>query len=260
MGELYSERGNMANLSQGSVAIFHAERVHMCGRFVAGWTPEDIARTMDAALFTVAASGPSWNVAPSQTIATLAARADGDGIVRRALIDTTWGFQPSWAAAKKVRPMINARSETIAEKRMFSHAVKNRRVVIPADGWFEWQATAGKKTPHYMTSGDVLYFAGIAVPGAQQDDGEQPLTSAIITMAAPEHLADIHDRAPAALPASLIDDWLDPGECSADAVTEMLACATVAHAEPREVGSAVGNVRTNHPGLIDPIPEQDSLF
>lgn len=214
---------------------------------------------------------PSWNVAPTQAVNLV--RVAGDGV--RELRQARWGLVPSWARdpAVGVR-MINARSESAANKPSFAAALRARRCLVPARGYYEWQArgasggragaaragaaAAPAKQPFFISdpSGAPLALAGLyeswRFPSGPQA-GRWLHTVTILTRAASEHLAPIHDRMPVVVPTEWRGQWLAPGELSAPEAAALLDCLPPAPLEARAVGAEVGNVRNNHPGLLAPV-------
>lgn len=143
-----------------------------------------------------------YNIAPSQRI--LAIAEFGKGIEARML---TWGLIPSWSTDGK--GFINARAETLEEKPSFSESFRLRRCLIPANGFYEWKRSGKEKRPFYIYSCDEepMMFAGIWDTWRSHGD---PVTScAIITTAANELVAELHDRMPAILPAQIQEAWLN---------------------------------------------------
>lgn len=133
-----------------------------------------------------------------------------------------WGFIPSWVKeVKPGKPLINARSETILEKPSFRNAIRRRRCLIPADGFYEWEGDVpGKKRPYFIHRPDdgLFAFAGIWEywMGA---DGSELETAAIITTEPNAEIARIHDRSPVVIHPQDFDCWLDHrDESAADAV------------------------------------------
>lgn len=143
-----------------------------------------------------------YNIAPSQEI--LAIGNFGRGIEERML---TWGLIPSWSTDGK--GFINARAETLEDRPSFSDSFRFRRCLIPADGFFEWKRTGKEKRPFYIYSDDEApsMFAGIWDTWSNR--GELITSCAIITTAANEIVAELHDRMPAILPPEAHESWLD---------------------------------------------------
>jgi putative SOS response-associated peptidase YedK len=147
------------------------------------------------------------HVAPSQPIAIV--RQSGE---TRHFALVRWGFVPSWA--KEIlpgKPLINARSETITEKPSFRNAIRRRRCLIPADGFYEWEGDVpGKKKPYYIQRHDrgLMAFAGIWEHWMGRD-GSELETAAIITTEANALVATIHPRSPVVIQPADFATWLD---------------------------------------------------
>lgn len=185
----------------------------------------------------------------------------------------TWGLVPSWAKDRSVGSrMINARSETLLD-RTHRRAALTRRCLVPADGWYEWQASPterdrrGKprKQPFYLhpVLGGPIAFAGIYEfwrdPAVHADDpGAWLTTYAVITTDAEEPLRSVHDRMPLVLPPDRWDAWLDPKLQDADAVRALLAPPPAGRFAATAVTTRVNAATNNGPGLIEPAP-LDSL-
>jgi putative SOS response-associated peptidase YedK len=121
-----------------------------------------------------------------------------------------WGFVPSWA--KEVapgKPLTNARIETVLEKASFKHAVRRRRCLIPADGFYEWSGEIGRKQAYRIARADggPFAFAGLWEHW-QGADGSELETAAIVTTEAFGPIASIHHRMPVIVAPELYDDWL----------------------------------------------------
>jgi putative SOS response-associated peptidase YedK len=192
----------------------------------------------------------SYNVAPTQLVPAVI-----DMDAQRTLALFSWGLVPGWAKDPAVGTrMINARVETIEEKPSYRSAVAKRRCLVPADGWYEWQKAGAAKVPHYLTTADssLLTFAGIYEKWTAPD-GYVLWSVSVITTAAQEHIAGIHDRMPLLVQPHLRDAWLESGPVPID---EFVAAAEVpGQITSWPVGSSVGNVRNNGPELISPLGE-----
>ena len=190
-----------------------------------------------------------WNGAPTQDFAVC--RADSGG--KRSLAVQRWGLVPAWATDPKVGArLINARSETVDSKSAFRKSFRDRRCLIPANGWFEWQRTAAGRQPWWISSADSPFcFAGLwDVWGV----GERRIESfTILTCPAAESLREIHHRQPAVVPAALYRTWLDPGTSSSD----LLELAQTPYAGPFErwtVGPEVNSVKNDYPEIAQRAP------
>src|SRR5579862_6947257 len=204
----------------------------MCGRFVSARKRlellEEFAVTRDAV---PADRDPDYNVAPTKRIYTVLTHKD-----ERELRLVRWGLVPSWAKDSKVGArMINARAETVAVKPSFRSAFARRRCIIPADGYYEWQAGLDKKVKQpfyiYRTDGGILCFAGIYElwrDGAVPPDHEDAWlwTASIITTDATDEIGRIHDRTPMVISPQGWDDWLDPANNDRELLMAMMQPAT----------------------------------
>lgn len=210
----------------------------MCGRFVQTSSPKTLSERMDlpsGSLF----DRPRFNVAPTQTIAVI---RPGE------LVALQWGLVPSWS--KDGKGFINARAETAADKPAFRTAFRQRRCLIPADGFYEWQARAGRKQPYCIRlSGDRPFaFAGLWELWRGPDG---PVEScAILTTDANDLVRPVHNRMPVILPRDCFAQWLDPAASAPDALTPLLRPlpADQMHAYP--VGPWVNNARNDDPRCV----------
>jgi putative SOS response-associated peptidase YedK len=246
----------------------------MCGRYASIKAPTDLADEFRAVDATDGATEPDYNVAPTKSIVTVVQRhpRDADGtpdpdVTERTLRLVKWGLVPSWAKDPKAGArMINARSETAAEKPAFKRAMNARRCLIPADGWYEWQRGPDHKQPYYTryADGSSLAMAGIWEFWKPKDDPENAypdglVTASVLTTGAVGDLAQVHDRMPLLLPPSAWDAWLDPDTRADDeSVTAWLAPPSeelVGALEMRPVSPLVNSVRNNGPELLAPFED-----
>jgi len=235
----------------------------MCGRFVVARATGDLVGDWSVDDVEGDDPAPSWNVAPTSTVRMVADRrphGDADGAVRRVLTAARWGIVPPWAKVVQGAPLINARVETVTEKPTFRRAVLTRRAVVPADGYYEWQATASGKQPVYLHGEDdqALAFAAVyehwrdpAVP--EGEPGAWLRSLAIITSAASDALGRIHDRTPVIVPRDRLDDWLDAGTAGVEDVRHLLGSLPEPHLVPRLVSTRVNSVRNDGPDLLAPL-------
>jgi putative SOS response-associated peptidase YedK len=177
----------------------------MCGRFTLTVSGKDVADLFGLA--DVPDLAPRYNVAPSQAVAAVRAAPQGG----RALTFLRWGLIASWAKDAKHAP-INARSETAADKPFFRHALRKRRCLIPADGFYEWQKVGRHKQPYLfkLRGGGPFAFAGLWKVW-HSPDGEALESCAILTTEANDLMRPIHDRMPCILDPRHYAGWLDPG-------------------------------------------------
>lgn len=236
---------------------------NMCGRFTLKTDPKVIAsqfkvssiailegRIADLTSPTIPVSQietdvfqPNFNVAPTHQIPAVVSQND-----ETLLAAFSWGLVPNWAKDPSIGSrMINARSETAAEKPSFRSALAKRRCIVPADGWYEWQGSPGKKTPFYFsaTSDSVLGLAGI-YESWKQPDGQVLWSAAILTQEARADFSYIHDRMPVLLTPELKDSWLNS---TTSPLSDVLDSAASLDIQAWEVSAAVGNVRNNFADL-----------
>jgi putative SOS response-associated peptidase YedK len=224
----------------------------MCGRFTLYSSPVVLAREFE--LGALPLLFPRYNIAPTQPIA-LVRRSVETGAHEWAL--ARWGLVPSWADDVKIgQRMINARSETVADKPSFRSAFRRRRCLIPADGYYEWQQPAAGgsgKRPFYIRRVDQrpLAIAGLW-ESWQAPDGTPLETCTLLTTAANDRLRTIHDRMPVFLDEPSRHLWLDP-ETPSPALIQLLHPAADELFATLEVSSRVNNPRHESPDCIEPL-------
>ncbi|HEX4381507.1 MAG TPA: SOS response-associated peptidase [Myxococcales bacterium] len=201
----------------------------MCGRFTVSVDVEEIAKAVEAVVAPelTARVKPTWNAAP--TLERWIVQPSPAG---RVLVPAVWGVHGG---------LINIRSETAERK--FAAAYRDRRVVVPADGFYEWR---GKQPVLFKPrAGGIFVFAGLA---EQLPDGREGF--AVMTMAADGEIARIHDRMPVILPRDAVAAWLSESRLSPMSGAELVS---------REVSRLVNDVRNEGPQLLKP-PDQLALF
>lgn len=226
----------------------------MCGRYVSVSTPEQLAAAFEVDEVRTESRGERYNVAPTLDVYSVIER---DG--QRRLGTLRWGFLPHWAKSLKDRAPINARVETLADSRMFQSAFEKRRCILPADGFYEWQAREGstRKQPYYIhdPDGQPLAFAGIWTvwrdPSAG-DDAEPVYSCAIVTTAAAGRMAEIHDRMPLMLPRRLWAEWLSADPKEATHLQQVVAAVEPPRLVAERISDRVNNVRNEGPELLEP--------
>jgi putative SOS response-associated peptidase YedK len=191
----------------------------------------------------------SYNIAPSQPVAAVRG-TDGE----RELVLLKWGLIPSWSKDATIgQKLINARAETVAEKPSFRSAFKQRRCLIPASGFFEWQKQGtGRKQPFFISlrDGEPFSFAGLWECW-HDPDGEEVETCTILTTTANKVMQPIHERMPVILGPSAEEQWLDP-RASADALRSLLVPYTGEDMEARAVGLWVNDPKNDGPKCLEP--------
>jgi putative SOS response-associated peptidase YedK len=221
----------------------------MCGRFTLFSSEEALAKAFGAALPPDFA--PRYNIAPAQPVAVVRTPPEGRG---RELTHLHWGLIPSWAKDPAIGSrLINARAETVADRPAFRSALRYRRCLIPADGFYEWLRSTGGRRPFFirMRDGSPFAFAGLwdRWEGA---DGSVIESCALITTEANELVAKIHDRMPAIVPPDRYDLWLDRTVQKPDAVKSLLSPYPADAMAAHPVSTAVNNARVDDRRLIEP--------
>ena len=217
----------------------------MCGRYAVTSAPEAIR-----ALFGYPEQPnfpPRYNVAPTQPIAIVRLM---DGKRQFALV--RWGLLPSWVKdPKDFTLVINARGESVMDKPAFSAAMKRRRCLVPADGFYEWKAIGACKQPYYVRakSSKPLAFAGLWETWTGPN-GEEMETAAIVTTRANRTLADIHERMPVVVPPDAFNLWLDCTNVDDKTAASLIAPAPDDLLEAYEVSTAVNRTANDDPKLI----------
>ncbi len=202
---------------------------------------------------------PRYNIAPTDPV--LAIRRD-EGHGGRELGRLRWGLIPGrWAERRSGSPLINARAETLESQPAFAESFRERRCLIPADGFYEWRDGESGKTPVWISlaGGELFAFAGVwaALPAR---DGTGDLHScAIVTCEPNELIRPLHDRMPVVLARDAEARWLEPG-AGAEELASLLVPAPEDLLVLREVGDAVNDVREDGPHLIEPREAQPQLF
>ncbi|MEO8093184.1 MAG: SOS response-associated peptidase [bacterium] len=231
----------------------------MCGRYSLSNPDADLLRRRfnlrDSV--EVPAQQPRFNVAPTDPV--LAVRETPQG--QRDLGTLRWGLVPGRWAERGGRPLINARAETLQTQPAFRDSFRERRCLIPADGFYEWLSDDRGKRPLWFSrpGGELFAFAGIWA-GLPERAGDGVLHScAIITCEPNELLRPVHNRMPAILEPDLEGAWLSP-DAEPEDLRRLLRPAPEEMLTAREVGDFVNNVREDGPHLIEPRKEQKSLF
>ena len=226
--------------------------------------PSELAEIFDAELGEREAAaldelGPRYNVAPTQPIPVVVEREGGRSIELH-----RWGLVPSWAksAAAGAR-MINARAETVASSSAFRAAFLRRRCLIPADGFYEWQRAAGggRKQPFliHTPADDPLAFAGLWAPWRDPASGQWLLSAAVVTTAANELVARLHDRMPVILPREVWALWTDPELRDEPLLEDLLRPAAAELLMLTPVSPLVNNANNEGPELLVAPPAIETL-
>ena len=222
----------------------------MCGRFVGFRSLEELKDIypIDRAACEVVAN---YNVAPSQEVLVLVKYAGENWLDR-----FHWGLVPFWAKDISIgNRMINARSESIAEKPSFRNAFKKRRCLILADGFYEWKGEKGHKQPVFITLPDKkpFAFAGLWESWNNKDAEEAVYKSCtIITTRASESIRDIHHRMPVILKAEVYEHWLEPANQNITELEGILKDDICTEFVSYSVSKQVNSTRNNDPSCVEP--------
>jgi len=236
----------------------------MCGRYVLEDFEELSERLIQVPLRYQFHPEDTYNAAPTQTLPVIV--EEGEGWTVRGM---HWGLIPRWTKpGEKPKTMpINARSETLAEKRMFSPLLKDHRCLVPISGFYEWKAqptraNGSSKQPYFIHRRDVplMLLAGLYDEARDADGEEQPPRGSftIITTSANDRLAPLHDRMPVVLDDEAASVWMDPDETEPEPLTHLLAPFPDEEIDAYPVSRAVNNTRHNTPDLIERIAADDA--
>jgi putative SOS response-associated peptidase YedK len=225
----------------------------MCGRFVI--TSPPAALRLIFGYIEQPNFPPRHNIAPTQPIPVVIV---DNGFRHFRLM--RWGLLPAWVKdPRKFTLLINARSETVAEKPAFKNAIKRRRCLIPADGYYEWQASDGRKRPYFIhrRDGGPIGLAGLAETWIGPN-GEELDTVAIITAPASADLAGLHHRVPVSVAPGDFDRWLDCSADDAEGVMALLTGPAEGEFSWHEVSTRVNRTANDDAQLILPITAEEA--
>ncbi|WP_127584297.1 SOS response-associated peptidase [Paenibacillus koleovorans] len=228
----------------------------MCGRYTITLTLEELVIRFVMDRTSLPFYSPRYNVAPGQMI--MAVIHDGEN--NRAG-ELKWGLIPSWTKPENERSggtgIINARSESVAQKPSFKALLERKRCIIPADSFYEWKPLPdGKgKQPMRIQLHDGSLFAMAALYDTWlTPEGQKLSTATIITTEANELIMDIHSRMPVILRPEDEKAWLDRNERSPHKLLPLLRPYPAAQMKAYPVSQAVGNVRNDTPELLEEVP------
>jgi putative SOS response-associated peptidase YedK len=223
----------------------------MCGRFSLAADPSTIAQRFGVTMSTAesAAWTPHYNIPPTKSVIVVG----DDGT--RYLTQMRWGLIPSWAKDPAIgNRMINARAETVATKPAFQVALRKRRCLVVADGFYEWGKRGRVKQPFYIAlkSREPFGFAGLWETWTAPD-GEDIKTCTIITTEANELLKPIHDRMPVILTHDAEAIWLDPAIQDPEKLLPLLKPYPSEEMETCPVSPWVNNPAHDTPECMSPL-------
>jgi putative SOS response-associated peptidase YedK len=203
---------------------------------------------IDQVLFEASGLGPRYNIAPGQNVP----------IIRNAghcneLLLARWGLVPHWSREPGTKySTINARAETVAEKPSYRDAFKQKRCLIPANGFYEWRRDGDKKTPHHIHAPDnsLLAFAGLWDHWEKQGEGFD--SCSIIVTAASRAMQPIHERMPVILNPAQYSTWLNPAHYNRAQLESMLV-PYAGSLEIDQISRFVNSPENGGPGCVAPL-------
>ncbi len=219
----------------------------MRGRFTLTATADALAELFQ--LITPLDWSPRYNIAPTQQILVVHAQVGGG----RRFAKMRWGLVPSWAKEMKGPPLINARAEGIETKPSFRNAIRQRRCLIPADGFYEWTGQGKKRHPYDFRLRGKKPFAFAGLWERWHDDGEPIESCTIITTEPNELVKPFHDRMPVILPRETWEQWLDPEMRDAEKATPLLRSYPAEEMEVLQVSDHANNARNDDPECLEPV-------
>ena len=220
----------------------------MCGRFALHHSAAQLAERFSIERIVVDLP-PRYNVAPTQPVAVVVQPS------QRHLEAFKWGLVPFWAKDPKIgNRMINARAETLAEKPAYRAALKRRRCLIPASGFFEWKKAEKEKIPHYIHMADDYPFAMAGLWEEWTSPADEILhTCTIITTQANAFMTPIHHRMPVILDPESQSAWLDPSQEDPAVLTSLLQPYPDDHLTAYPVSKQVNKPINDTPDCIEPM-------
>lgn len=224
----------------------------MCGRYTLATDVESFLMQLELQVPEELRHPRRYNIAPSQPVLGLVA----DPSLRVEIME--WGYLPSWARPEReMKPVINARGETIAEKPYFKGAFKSARCAVLADGFYEWRKVGSGKQPYRITlkDGGIFGMAGLW-SNVNDAHGSQRVTCAIVTIGANSLMKPIHDRMPLILAQPELELWLDP-RATARELEALLTPPPSEMLRSYEVSTMVNSPASDRPECIASITDDE---
>jgi putative SOS response-associated peptidase YedK len=220
----------------------------VCGRFTIGEIKDLLPRfSVESPVADM--PRPRYNIAPTQDVPIIIRRSPNQLIMMR------WGLIPFWSKDEKVgSKLINARAETVAERPAFRTSVKDKRCLVPTTGFYEWKDTGKGKVPYLARRTDEKLFAMAGLYDHWKDPyGKEVLSFTIITTAANELMADIHDRMPVILAREDESEWLEPSPLPKDEMERLFRPFPSEKMEAYQVSKAVNDASKDSAELVRPV-------
>lgn len=197
---------------------------------------------------------PRYNIAPTQPVPVVRCEPQGTP-PQRELVELHWGLIPHWAKDPKIGArMINARAETITQKPAYKAAMRRRRCLLPADGFFEWRSEGGRKQPYFIDLRDDGLFAFAGLWESWEGPDHSSIESCTLLTTEPNELIrPIHNRMPVLLPPEAYDLWLDPAEQDPARLLPLLRPYPAERMRAHAVSTLVNSPRNDSPACIAPL-------
>ncbi|MGA2061905.1 MAG: SOS response-associated peptidase [Thermoguttaceae bacterium] len=225
----------------------------MCGRFsLRARNAEILAEYFG--IVDVPLLKPRYNIAPSQPVPVVRLKP-AKSKPQREMVLMRWGLIPSWAKDAAIgNRMINARAESLAEKPAFRAALRRRRCLVAADGFYEWQEIERKKQPYFIRFRDDRPFAFAGLWEIWEGPDHAAIDSCtIITTTASQLLRPIHERMPVILAPDAYEVWLDTAVENMDTITSLLVPFSSKEMEAYPVDTLVNKATHDEPGCVNPL-------
>jgi putative SOS response-associated peptidase YedK len=227
--------------------------MNMCGRFTSKEEKDALLKLFQIDIFDIPPV-ISYNIAPGQVVGAII-----NAKVGRHYTPLIWGLIPSWSKDPKIGyKMINARSETVAEKPSYKAPFKRRRCLVPANGFYEWKKTGKNKQPYFigLKSGEMFSMGGIWDIWSPPEGGEVH-TLSILTTKAIQAMEHLHDRSPLIIPKEHREEWLSTPETDYKDVMDLLKpydrFDTSREIRMYPVSKKVNSPKNNSPDCIKPL-------
>ncbi len=224
----------------------------MCGRYVVAYDPETLVSGFS--LTRIAPFPKRWNVTPQSLVPVVYQTRDGERVAET----MRWGLVPYWARDTSIgNKLNNARADGVFDKPSFRQAVRKRRCLLPASGFYEWQATPSGKQPWYITPRDQPWFAMAGLFEAWRPDEASPwlLSCCVITTEPNALMATIHERMPVIVPSEHWAAWLSREVTEPAAISPHLAQYPAEAMQAWTVSRAVNRGTAEGEALIEPLPD-----
>jgi putative SOS response-associated peptidase YedK len=224
----------------------------MCGRYVVAYDPQTLVSGFS--LTRIAPFPKRWNVAPQSPVPVVYQARSGERVGEM----MRWGLVPSWARDPAIgHKLNNARADGVFDKPSFRQAIRKRRCLLPASGFYEWQATPSGKQPWYFspTSGSLLAMAGVFEAWRASGADEWQLSCCVITTSANALMRRVHDRMPVLIAPEQWSLWLDRGVTERAVIEPLLSSAPEGALQAWPVSRAVSRGSAEGENLIDAVTE-----